>query len=218
MKFQNHPDPFEEGFIRGLTCHVDALWPSKSEIDSDLDVQLKPHSRGQIVREAWEKVGGIMHSVMYGELDEEPPEEKQKAAPAKSELDTSTLEGEGASTLVDGRTQTRLEIYRCAHSGPLPSADEMSKYESIHPGLASRIVKMAGKEIGIRECEVKIIEQDQHYSYKTISRGFYLGTFIIALLVISGVAVVYLTGDFWLASLFLAAPVISAIFRFFKRG
>ncbi len=76
------------------------------------------------------------------------------------------------------------------HQGPLPSADQLAKYEEYIPGSAERIIKMAENKLNhAREIDketLKVVSQERR-------RGQYMA-FFIGILGISGACYLALEG------------------------
>lgn len=114
--------------------------------------------------------------------------------------------------------KTEVSILSRINVGPIPSAEELARYESIKPGFADRILKMAEKEqeerINLNKKiivnqheqeieEIKVYKKGYMYSLFSIiiivllcSYGFFLGyaieSTIIATSVIVALVTVYL--------------------------
>lgn len=59
----------------------------------------------------------------------------------------------------DTPADVRAVIRRAFHSGPVPSAGELQRYENVLPGLADRLVTMAEREQSIRGSDTR------HYNW-----------------------------------------------------
>ncbi|WP_114349661.1 DUF2335 domain-containing protein [Paracoccus lutimaris] len=83
-----------------------------------------------------------------------PTEQSQQQVEQIAESDSDPSEAnadEVLQAILDGPpSEVRAVIQRAIHSGPVPSAGELQRYEDVLPGLANRLVNLAEKEQGIR--------------------------------------------------------------------
>lgn len=89
------------------------------------------------------------------------------------------------------------------HAGPLPSADEMEKYEAVLPGAADRIVKMAEGQADHRaELETEALRQEGQRSWTGLVSGALLTLGFEALALVA-----VLVDRPWFAVAFAAFPL-----------
>ncbi len=101
--------------------------------------------------------------------------------------------------------QALLVSYEKTHSGPLPSAEELKKYDKIIPNGADRIMKMAELQQGHRiEMEKTVITSQMKQSGKGQNFGLFIG--LAGLLVTFGLAYI---GSETVASIVGGATIIS---------
>lgn len=72
------------------------------------------------------------------------------------------------------------------HEGPIPDPDTLARYESISPGFAERIMKMAELEQSQRHSNDATIIRNQHIQHKRDTLSFRLGQ-LYAILSVGGV-------------------------------
>ena len=92
---------------------------------------------------------------------------------------------------------------RTVRTGPLPSADELEKYEAVLPGAADRIVRMAEGQAGHRaELETEALRQEGQRSWAGLVSGalLTLGFEALALMAV-------LVDRPWFAVAFAAFPL-----------
>lgn len=89
------------------------------------------------------------------------PAEQNSQQPLEAAAGTDLdLDDDGAAEILealpdDTPAEVRAVIRRAFHSGPVPSAGELQRYENVLPGLANRLVAMAEKEQDIRKSDSK---------------------------------------------------------------
>lgn len=96
------------------------------------------------------------------------------------------------------------------HSGPIPSASELAKYENVLPGAANRILEMAEKQSQHRQkLETKMLEAN----IKSEHAGQIFGFVIFGLAILAGFVLLILGKDVvGLASLIVSAGSIVGLF------
>ncbi len=84
---------------------------------------------------------------------------------------------QNSSTQNNGDVQATAKILKASHfSGPLPPADEIERYDAIHPGAAQIIFQAFQNETSHRhDMDKKYSEMDRLYLSNTLSRAS-LGT------------------------------------------
>ena len=126
-----------------------------------------------------------------------PDAEDEQASPALPEI----LEQLPAEILAQLPAVFTLEA--SLHAGPLPSADELEKYEAVLPGAADRIVRMAEGQAGHRAgLETEALRQEGQRSWAGLVSGAFLTLGFEALALVA-----VLVDRPWFAVAFAAFPL-----------
>ncbi len=126
----------------------------------------------------------------------------------------------------------RMEVPQTQmYSGPIPTADELARYEQAFPGIADRIMTLAEKSTessiadsaSYRVTERIVVENvrddlaNTRYDLESSRMGMFLATFIICGMIVSGTAMV-LTGHEGAGIGLLAVSAFSGIASVFVSG
>lgn len=104
----------------------------------------------------------------------------------------------------------RQELLMEAHTGPIPSANELKKYEEILPGAADRILTMAEKQAMHRQkLETAVVSSNVENS----KRGQYFAFVISVAVIVIGSILIMLDKSGWGLSMILGdLAVLAAVF------
>jgi len=100
------------------------------------------------------------------------------------------------------------------HSGPLPPAESLRKYEEILPGITDRIMTMTENDIDhtqkINLLNIKLNNKGLNLAYSTAILGQVLSFVIMLIFLVCGFILIYLNKPF-AGTMFSSVSAISAI-------
>lgn len=117
------------------------------------------------------------------------------------------------------------------HEGPLPTPEDLQRYEALTPGTAERIIRMAEDESGHRRriedrANVANVEAQAaqlaiaDYQSRAVFRSDMLGQvagLLVSLACIAGAVYLALSGREWVAGVLAAIPTAAVIQAFFVK-
>jgi len=103
---------------------------------------------------------------------------------------------------------------RSIFSGPLPPPEVLREYGDVVPGLAEKIVEMAGKE---QEHRHKLEDKDLTLDRQEAMRGQYLGAATMLSFVLAAI-IVTLQGYWEVGIALVAAPLFQQIRKLFEKN
>ena len=107
-----------------------------------------------------------------------------------------------------------------AHVGPLPSPDQLAKYEAQHPGITERIIRLTESEQEHRhkseQLLLEALSSDASSHRKCERRGDWMA-FTVCILCFALGVFFFLKDSTWLAGMCIGAPIVSAASNFIYR-
>lgn len=146
---------------------------------------------------------------MSGEISKQDQQKETSGPLSKTPNIPESKTGEIFSNLPEEH-HVKMRRYVRSRSAPLPSPDELRRYEEILPGLADRIVKMAEKEQDIRK--------EGMQGFISNDRRRIRGSVVVSLFLIVGAvccAVIGQSGVGGILGVSGVVPVLPAIIRLF---
>ena len=110
----------------------------------------------------------------------------------------------GKKELTAVQASRRTVVAVSEHRGPLPSPEDLLKYDQICPGAAERIISMA-------ESELKAINKLRIKEYKSFRLGVILGFIILLCLIILTAYALYIDKP-WVAGVLIATVSACSLF------
>lgn len=142
-----------------------------------------------------------------------PVEQSQQSVETTAENDPNVEEESAAQILEalpdDTPPELRAVIRRAVHSGPVPSAGELQRYELVLPGLANRLVSMAEKEQDIRSWDCK------HFNWNVTFKV--LASVVVSLAMVLGGVYCAVIGQPEVGGLIATSGVIAGVVQSFLR-